>query len=216
VSKGDWTPEQGEEAERQLQQQFHSITPSQVYHDEPKPQEIYNSRIVTDPVTGIRGIMDDKGNVKELPGEISFPEYGKLYTDTLKAMFKQTMEGIDITDYAAVEAQVANIMGRYARMRAGGEGGGQGRGGGEGGGHLSKLETDKTVKPAKREVVAEVDLKKLDERAKHIIEQVKAGDFDANWVRKEYGAQTAAEWQYIVDSGNEQVIANALHKLGVI
>jgi hypothetical protein len=333
VADGKWTAEQAEQAEQQLWQKYYSIIPLPVYDDTLKPQDMYNSMIVTDPITGARSMMNDKGTFVDVPGSLTFKDYSTLYTNTLSAMFKQDAEGKDVTDYAAVDEAVQNAVTRFVKIQGlatktseeqvrkqqrqqqmateqeqqeqeqvqqaavealptlfkkliegqprigrikkgkasadkvygeeaynklliesierlkqegvapdavvvkaeldkwwdaqydkergqmfqkyGNRLGFKGAAFDPGRSGFEKLKY-KTTPPEKREVTPEVDLSKLDKSDKAKVKKFKSGRIVWSWVRKQYGQETAAELQYICDSGNEQAIANALRRLGII
>lgn len=80
-----------------------------------------------------------------------------------------------------------------------------------------RTKPERKAAPADRKVAPEVDMNKLDEMAKNRIQQFKKmKDVKWSWVSKKFGQETAAELKYICESGNEQAIANALQRLGII
>lgn len=118
VASGKWTPEQAEEAEQKLWQKYHSIIPLPVYDDKAKPQEMYNSRIVTDPITGARSMMDGKGNFTDVPGGISFSEYSRLYADISALYTTKDIEGKIIhPDSAVVDKAVLDAITRFSQIQ---------------------------------------------------------------------------------------------------
>lgn len=117
VASGKWTAEQAEQAEQQLWQKYYSIVPLPVYDDTPKPQEMYDSRIVIDPITGARSLANSKGDFEDVPGSISFKDLSTFYAKTLASMFKQDTAGKDTTDYAAVDEVVNDFVIRYSRIQ---------------------------------------------------------------------------------------------------
>lgn len=71
--------------------------------------------------------------------------------------------------------------------------------------------------PAERKIASEVDMTKLDAMARNRIQQFKKmKDIKWSWVSEKFGSETCAELKYICESGNEQAIANALRRLGII
>jgi hypothetical protein len=80
-----------------------------------------------------------------------------------------------------------------------------------------KTEQARKPEPAIRKVAPEVDMTKLDDMAKNRIQQFKGmKNIKWSWVSQKFGPETAAELKYICESGNEQAIANALQRLGII
>ena len=323
VASGKWTPEQAEQAEQKLWQKYYSIIPLPVYDDKAKPQEMYNSRIVTDPITGARSMMDGKGNFTDVPGGISFTEYSRLYADIYKQMttkdireepvypksedvLKEVQAAISrfsqiqglaakageeqarqpqpepgqiaveqereaagqeqqVKMQAAVEAlptlfgtlikgqpKIGRIKkGKPSRDDVYGEDAydkmlieavERGKQDGispdvikaeldkwwdaqhdkERGQMFQKFENRmsfkgaaKDSKPAERKVAPEVEMP-LDKFAAERVKEFKSGKIVWTAIRKRFGQETANELKYIVDSGNEQAIANALRRLGII
>ena len=119
VSAGKWTPEQAEQAEQQLWQKYYSIVPLPVYDDQPKPQEMYNSRIVTDPITGTRSLINSKGDFEDVPGSILFKDYSKLVTDIFKVMdARQDKAGNAIpVDPAELNERVLDAITRFSQIQ---------------------------------------------------------------------------------------------------
>lgn len=70
--------------------------------------------------------------------------------------------------------------------------------------------------PEKREVVPEVDMDKLDKLSLQRIEKFKSGKIVWSAISKKYGYEETEILKYIVKSGNEQSIADALRKMGII
>jgi hypothetical protein len=74
-----------------------------------------------------------------------------------------------------------------------------------------------TKEPAKRKVTPEVDLGTLDAGQLDRIKRFKKHEsIKWSWIRQKFGLETAEELKYICGSGNEQAIANALRRLGII
>jgi len=232
VSAGKWTAEQAEQAEQQLWRKYHSIIPLPVYDDNATPQERYNSNIVKDPITGAQYRMNEKGSFESVG--IDFKDYAKLRSDVAKAFTSQITDpeskdfGKSTTDWTAVDKFVDDTMVRFTKIQ----------------GLASQAEEEKAhqqqrlqgaaadvqqeqqqveqqasrkVAPAKREVAPEVDMTKLDEMSMGRIQQFKSmKTVKWSWVKNQFGSETLAELKYICESGNEQAIANALRRLGII
>jgi len=121
VASGKWTAEQGEQAERQLWQKYHSIIPLPFYDDQPKPQELYNRSLVTDQTTGAQYRQKGNGDWEQVG--ISFKDYAALRAKVAEAFTKQITDpdnedyGKGTTDWPAVDKFVDDTMERYAKIQ---------------------------------------------------------------------------------------------------
>jgi len=226
VSSGKWTAEQGEQAEQQLWQKYYSIIPLPVYDDKPTTQESYDSGMATDRTTGAQYRQKGNGDWEQVG--IKFAEYSKLYADISAQYTTKDKEGNPIPpDPEVVHKAVMGAISRFAQIQglaAKAEEQEQ-----KEKMRLAKLEQDPTkvlqkhpigirkVEPAKREVAPEVDLTKLGKADKATVERFRSNNaIKWSWVRQKYGQETAEELKYICGSGNEQAIANALDRMGII
>lgn len=115
VAAGKWTAEQAEQAEQQLWRKYYSIIPLPVYDDKATPQEIYNSNVVTDSITGAQYRMNERGGFE--PVGIGFKDYAKLRADVAKSFTMMDAEGNVKIDWDATDKFVDETMVRYTKIQ---------------------------------------------------------------------------------------------------
>lgn len=115
VSAGKWTAEQAEQAEQQLWRKYHSIIPLPVYDDKATPQEIYNSNVVTDSITGAQYRMNERGGFE--PVGIDFKAYANLRADVAKAFTSTDAMGNLQIDWEATDKFVDDTMVRFTKIQ---------------------------------------------------------------------------------------------------
>lgn len=117
IRQSNWTPEQKIDAEKQLNMRMRKVLPSRVFDDTPTVQQRYNQRIVTDPITGVRSYMDEKGKVSPLGDDISIKDYTEVWDSVVNAFSINLAEGEQPNQFA-VEEEVGKRIDRYRRMKA--------------------------------------------------------------------------------------------------
>jgi hypothetical protein len=120
VASGQWTPEQGQKAIRQLEAKLLGIQPVPSYDDTPTGMDIFRKNLIIDPETGNRFFLEGGGRLRPLDDalQIGFSDFAKLYQEIGKAMATMDADGNIITaDPKRVTEAVMSIIAGYNMLR---------------------------------------------------------------------------------------------------
>jgi hypothetical protein len=121
VAKGQYTAEQAQQLQRQIEIEKQAIRPQKVRRG-PSPQEMFQSGQIVDPVTGVRLYANSKGEWTEVPGQPDQKmraEYWKMAGNMRKTVKDSQGNEIEVPlTFDEQKRRVADMMGTSMQIGA--------------------------------------------------------------------------------------------------